>query len=392
MREPTRGDSAGYVPELDTYRTLAILLVMCLHWLPDKCWINRIQSAGNLGVYLFFVLSGFLITRILMRCRENSQSGKSTRAFSLRQFYIRRFLRIFPLYYLVLAITAIAAVPGVRHALIWHAAYLSNLFYSLRLHRGMGFDGPASHLWTLSVEEQFYLFWPLAILLLPRRTLIPFVVGAVLIGTVIHGTARIADSTAWSLTTPACLNFLATGALVAVCESPACGSQMARERLLRIYLVLTGVIIAGCAVLWLVPFKNITLKLNIERALCQTMASVLFAWIIAKTAEGISGPFGRILRFGPAVYLGRISYGLYIYHQFVRWALEQHWPALLDRPGNSSANIAAIFAVRFLATVSIASISWFAFERPINDLKRFFPYFIRRDAGAAALPTAAVSC
>src|SRR5205823_6156166 len=115
-----------YVPELDTFRTVAILAVMCTHWLSPQMWVNRrVLVWGNFGVYLFFVLSGFLITRILIRCRENVELHKTTVGYSIRQFYVRRFLRIFPLYYFVLFVAAALNAPGVRDALPWHAAYLS---------------------------------------------------------------------------------------------------------------------------------------------------------------------------------------------------------------------------------------------------------------------------
>ncbi|HSV15678.1 MAG TPA: acyltransferase [Tepidisphaeraceae bacterium] len=364
-----RERAVGYIPELDTFRTVAILLVMSLHWLPERSWINRIQTGGDFGVYLFFVLSGFLITRILMRCREDAERGISSRGFALRQFYARRFLRIFPAYYLLLLVGVALNSPGLRAGFAWHAAYLSNVYF---YHR-RAFGGPASLFWTLSVEEQFYLLWPLAILFIPRRAIQPFVVATLVLGTILHGAARLMHPWAGILT-PACMNFLAAGALIAVCESNLCGGAAKRERLLRLFAVLSGALALAAIVLWFVP--SVPKKLDWERVVIQTGASFAFAWSIARAADGVGGALGIVLRFAPLVYLGRISYGLYIYQQFVVHWLNWLPPRVARHAGGGSAitAFASTFTARFLATVALASLSWFLYEKPLNDLKRFFPY------------------
>jgi peptidoglycan/LPS O-acetylase OafA/YrhL len=142
--------------ELDALRAFAVMLVVWSHS------TNRaIGLTGFEGVLLFFVISGFLITHILLEAR-----GAAPPTTILRAFYLRRFLRIFPIYYVVLFLTALAGVPNVRDGLAWHAAYLSNWYYAL--------GGPldkAVHLWSLAVEEQFYLLWPWCALLLSRAAL-----------------------------------------------------------------------------------------------------------------------------------------------------------------------------------------------------------------------------
>src|SRR6202030_3251658 len=108
---------------------------------------------------------------------------------------------------------------------------------------------------------------------------------------------------------------LAAGALVAVCESDLTGSAAKRDRLLRRFALLTGIFAVLAVVVWCVP--PFAKKLDWERVIIQTGASFAFAWSIARAADGVSGPLGVVLRFSPLVYLGRISYGLYIYQQFV---------------------------------------------------------------------------
>jgi peptidoglycan/LPS O-acetylase OafA/YrhL len=138
-----------------------VSLVLCQHWI-DHGWIDRHLplTYGVVGVKLFFVLSGLLITRILLVSRFEDGA---TLAAGLKDFYIRRTLRIFPLYYLVLLTRALTSAPF-RELWPWYVSYLQNL----RMVRAGHFLF-ASHLWTLAIEEQFYLVWPLVLFTLPAR-------------------------------------------------------------------------------------------------------------------------------------------------------------------------------------------------------------------------------
>ena len=128
----------GYMPQLDALRAIAVGAVILHHFLPLGRFIPYdFVTFGDLGVRLFFVLSGFLITGILLKCKSKVDLGDESPSFELRQFYVRRFLRIFPVYYLTLAIVAILNVPTVRTTFFWHLSYLSNVYFALR----GGFDG-----------------------------------------------------------------------------------------------------------------------------------------------------------------------------------------------------------------------------------------------------------
>lgn len=342
---------------------------MCIHWLPRNNWINWLQGQTGWGVYLFFVLSGFLITRILMRCRTNAASGIVSTGFSLRQFYVRRILRIFPLYYGALAVAAALNVQAVRQSIHWQALYLTNHYFFV--HRA--FIGPTTPFWSLSVEEQFYLAWPFVILLLPTVMLIPAVVLAFVAGTICRSAAMFSSNNFYLILTPCCINYLASGALVAVVESVYRETPSKRAILIRIYLI-TGLILAGGEML-LRLWPSIPHQRSIIDALRHMSASLLFGYVVARLATGVTGLPGRVLRFGPAVYLGKISYGLYVYHSFVKWTLNwferrlvYHMPHLIVTA------ITQTFLARFLVTVALASLSWYLLERPLNDLKRFFPY------------------
>jgi peptidoglycan/LPS O-acetylase OafA/YrhL len=160
-------ESLEHIPQLDLLRAIAVTLVIISHWLPGSHVLNRYTPNGMLGVVIFFVLSGYLITRILLSLRVKSRQGLLLKGKAVRNFYVRRALRIVPLYFAVLGIVTALDVGSFRENWAWHWTYLSNIYFYF--HPG---DISGYHIWTLSVEEQFYLVWPLIILFMPRRYLV----------------------------------------------------------------------------------------------------------------------------------------------------------------------------------------------------------------------------
>src|SRR5882672_1783125 len=164
--------SSTHMPQLDGIRAIAVALVLMTHYTHFRWTL----IGSRTGVLLFFILSGFLITGILLDIKEAMTGSASQSAFALRQFYCRRFLRIFPLFYATLLVTYIAGFPDVRIYLGWHAAYLSNFLFFWK----QSYLGYAGHFWSLAVEEQFYLVWPAVILLAPKRMLLSIILSCVL--------------------------------------------------------------------------------------------------------------------------------------------------------------------------------------------------------------------
>ncbi len=364
--------AASYRPELDSLRALAIFSVMCLHWTPATSFFNRLQGQVSNGVHLFFVLSGFLITRILVQCRANVDNNKATRRFSIRQFYARRVLRIFGVYYLVLIVAAVLNFQGVRAGFFWHASYLSNVYY-YRTHLPNPFDGPAFLFWSLAVEEQFYLVWPFVILFLPSRAIVPVVAAVAVAGTAFRVESLWYD-TAFRYMTPACMNFLAIGSLVALSESGEVGSAAFRRRLLQMFGVLIATLACCSLGLAIKLGGHEAMQSTAMKVINQPMMSLAYACLIAWAACGTTGAAESVLRFKPLVYLGRISYGLYLFHLFVSYGLLRCQHRLATHLGEHRADaLVRNFAVRFGVTIAIASLSWFAFEKPLNDLKRYLP-------------------
>ena len=155
------------MPHLDGLRALAVGAVLMEHfWAP---WaIESRVPLGAIGVRLFFVLSGFLITAILLNAKARVEAGTRSTRSEMARFYARRALRLFPIFYLTIAVAAFAGIQIVRDSLWWHLFYTSNLFLAVKA----SWSGPIAHFWSLAVEEQFYFIWPAVVLLCPRKWLI----------------------------------------------------------------------------------------------------------------------------------------------------------------------------------------------------------------------------
>src|ERR1700733_14867187 len=345
--------NSRYLKQLDGLRAFSVAAVAWNHWGPYGFPKSQIPW-GELGVETFFVISGFLITGILLDNRSETATP-----FILKQFYIRRFLRIFPLFYATLVIALIWNANSVRETRYWHAGYLSNIYFYLH-----GWCGQLSHFWSLAVEEQFYLLWPLLMVFLPNRFLLTTIVAAIASAPVFEiGMDSFFpghfDVTA-SVLTPSCLDALGIGALMAY----GVRKNYPMKRIV-VALLLVGLI--GC------PSCHF---FNVSAPIARLAEDCILGWLVFSAAQGFRGPFGWLLECAPLNYLGKISYGLYVFHNFAN-SMTLHMIMLFRSPPWLM-NLYGIPSVRILIfaglTVGLASYSWHRFEKPINDLKRKFPY------------------
>ena len=349
-----------YMPQLDGVRALAVLMVFVSHWIP---WSYQGGFPwNNFGVDLFFVLSGFLITDILLQGRRSVEEGEQGILLTLRQFYVRRILRIFPLYYAFLLAYALTAPSLVNELTPWLWTYTLNLF---RVLIDNNWEGPISHLWSLSVEEQFYLVWPWIILLTPRRLLVPVLILSVVVGPTTKMILEMYDVSERAIRffTLSRLDTLALGGLLAYAVNQHGVLTVAKSRVtdgliwagLPIFCIVVGLRAVGIG-----STKWMILELSAETLLC--------GWVVLRAAQGFQGLTGRLLASPPLVYLGHISYGLYLLHKPI--------PSILQAYGIETDEIPA--GIRFLIytvlAILAASLSWYLLERPINALKRNFPY------------------
>jgi len=350
-----------YFKQLDGLRCIAVLSVMISHWIGSR-YIAAIPL-GSMGVNIFFVLSGFLITRILLIAKEENKTGGMLHP--IKQFYIRRTLRIFPIYYLTILILLMVNFPDVRDKAVWLFTYTLNIKFALpgvwKSHQLQYF----THLWSLSVEEQFYLFFPFLIFLVPKIKTKQFIFLIIALGIISRLLIYIfnAPANAIYVLTPTCLDAFGVGSLLAyyILYEP----DTLRQLLNKNHLFLLSVIIFIGDLI----FSHFFLPHYSE---CRTILerflfSVCCFWIVGKAAVAdFKGLVRQFLESSIAIYIGKISYGLYIYHYFAEPFFNKYYPQLTD--GNGIIRVVVYFA----ATLLLASISWKLIEQPINKLKTKF--------------------
>lgn len=384
---PSGGQS--HVPVLDGVRGLAILLVLVVHFggsaadralatgnLIERVYARVVDTSGC-GVDLFFVLSGFLITRILLDARGADHP--------LRAFYIRRVLRIFPLYYLALFIVLIVlpplvgTSPGVEDILShqsWLWAYGGNIacgVFGVQWNQDwMRLD----HFWSLSVEEHFYFVWPALALYLAPRTLARacgcFVVGAIVVRlAVLH--AGMVDAS-YQLT-PCRLDALSLGALVAIVAFER-GTVAPLVRIAR-YCVVGG--LAAVIALAVVSARKEP-SLWWTTGTVHTVFAIFFAGLLVLTlASPAEGWLARAFSHRALRALGKYSYGLYVWHEILRPWFHQWFPLeeLETAVGSRLIGVLGYALVCIAASMVVAYVSWHAFEKHFLRLKARAPYRTR---------------
>jgi peptidoglycan/LPS O-acetylase OafA/YrhL len=352
------------MPQLDALRAFAVGAVLVHHGL-DERFLPAVLSSmpgGDLGVKLFFVLSGFLITGILLQWRKISV--EPDRLVAARQFYIRRFLRIFPLYYFVVLSAFLLNVTPVRTEIWWLLTYTFNFRVAM-----LGWwPENVSHFWSLAVEEQFYLFWPWVILFVPGRGLMPAALTMVLLGPLYRLFALIWENgIAFYTVTFSSFDALGIGALLAI----ACRGAPAPPHVRLTW----SVVVLPCAavallILWTGKIWSFVPG-NLVDVFIDSTIALIFGWMVCGASAGFTGPLGNLLEWEPLRYCGRVAYGIYVYHLL----LAEPVYSLGVRLGFGWARGGYLsFAVATLVTVAVASLSWHFLEQPINALKSRFSY------------------
>ncbi|CAG5002856.1 O-acetyltransferase OatA [Dyadobacter sp. CECT 9275] len=359
--------SKGHIIQLDGIRFIAVALVLIDHLLAD---INTIPF-GPLGVTIFFVLSGFLITRILLKSKEKTASEPGGFKKYLRKFLIRRTIRIFPVYYLCIAVLYILDVPPVREQLAWLALYGTNIYIAVNQH----WMGVVDHFWSLAVEEQVYLFFPFLIFFVSRKNLIPWL-GFMGVFSVALRFYFYFSGKEWFVsyvTMPACLDSFALGGLMAWLQ------LYKTDVFVRLFNKSWPVVLGLLS--WILLHyisKHLGQKYNIANVVLDRLVSSIFCFfLIGRGVIGYGGLMKFFLENPVSVYLGKISYGIYLYHNFVYNHFHsgpnhpvvrffnkayRNFPELENYPAFQVVSV-CIF------TVMIASVSWHFFEKPINALK-----------------------
>jgi peptidoglycan/LPS O-acetylase OafA/YrhL len=340
----------SYIPELQGLRGLAVLGVVIYHCHPrlEGTWIYRASLWGWAGVNLFFVLSGFLITSILLESR-----GKP---HYFRNFYARRVLRIWPVYVLVLVVCYLNApwfigptvLEAIKTAPWWaYVLFLQNLFH-LSLPPAIG---PT---WSLAIEEQYYVLWAPIVRLLGRVRWLVMVLCGALVASPLFRMSHFAWITPTDTLTH--LDGIAMGSLLAIGLH-----TLGLSRRVWLALGLAGVAIGfpmAATIAGGTAFLDTALTAGFGGAVLASIAST-----------GARNPLNAVLRRGPLAYYGRISYGMYMTHIMV-FIYFGWFDRKMDAYG--TAGNLAVVVFRLAAATAAATILWYGFESRILKLKRLF--------------------
>lgn len=353
MKDLGTGGKLNYMLQLDSLRAIAVLVVIASHYAHE---FFLFFNWGFAAVFLFFVLSGFLISGILLRARHKDERNNTPKILSLKRFYLRRTIRIFPLYY-AMVIFGIIMVPAIQDNWVWHVSYTLNFQMALA---GKYFSGITGPFWSLGVEEQFYLVWPLIVLFTPLRWLPSVLFIVIFLGPLSRFVCVACNFSpqAVSYLPTSCLDALGLGSLLAFSKHPygrekygnfSFGVGAGIGALSFLIILLLHYIYA-----WAQPVVDILAPLSL---------SLIFAWIVLKCSEGIGGVAGQALKWQPLIYLGKISYGLYALHILGFTVTKAVFETL------SISSRGALSCASLVTTLVIASLSWHFFESPINNLK-----------------------
>ena len=352
----------SYYPALDGLRGIAILLVICCHNLD---FLPHFEF-GRVGVDLFFVLSGFLITDILLNKRESKNF--------LQNFYIRRILKIFPLYYGVLLLFFVVA-PALQslytqynyyhghQALLW--LHLQN-WLSI-IHRPPGDSMVLNHFWSLSVEEQFYLFWPFVILAIKDTRRLAQIAFAILITCILCRFSSWLsfgnNFTAFYFQYMTHVDGICIGTLIALWRFSS--HEQSKKKIIHLALLA-----AGSYILLFTLAKTVFHNLPTFPFLGYTMIAVIFGLIVFFAVEK-RNIYSKLLLENPVLkFFGRISYGLYVYHWPILVLSKIYLLNILVNHGFSQYSAyVTVSSMAIVVALIVSVLSYYLFERKLLGLK-----------------------
>ncbi len=337
-----------YISQLDALRAVAAFLVIFYHYIPAFGMGTFVF--GKYGVQIFFTISGFLITAILLEQKESN----SNRLKLIKNFIIKRALRLFPIYYLVLFFFTVLSTFGFY---VWKAGegiyyytYTTNILFYMKDMRGIQLN----HLWTLAVEEQFYLVWPLLLLFFPRKKewilILLFILTSL--------TYKIVTTHInYNMLTVSHFDTLGTGAMLAYLLKQNYLEQIKTYVTFFIFLI----------ILLLLTYYLLN-RFDIANANSNSfLVLILSAVLVFGCNVGFKGAFGKVLDLKILKYFGQISYGLYLYHKFIPYFLK----LFIDKL-DIQIHAYVLMSVSIILTILISHISYQFIEKRFILLKEKF--------------------
>jgi peptidoglycan/LPS O-acetylase OafA/YrhL len=365
-----------YKPELDVLRLFAFLFVFFVHRLDlapidshEYYWAFHLSLLGNYGVPLFFFLSAFLITELLIR--EQDIFGQ----INIKSFYLRRILRIWPLYFtfffimvLLTSTTTVFGSPIPTETQIAFTFFSGN--WNITFNQWQSYC--INPLWSVSVEEQLYIILPLIVYYSGKRGLkiFSYLVLVVSYLTIIYYASNPTKGFSGQWTNSFVqFQFFAAGILCSVYLN---GKQPQSNIFTRLLMFILGV---GC---WMIA--SIVCEINADAPHLATMVQSVSGWILILI--GVMLMFFSLLGISskylpnPLIYLGRISFGMYIVHITIYWIIYRIFKDELvlvsDKMGLANWKNELGFVLAFMITVSFATLSYHFFEKPFLKLKNRF--------------------
>jgi peptidoglycan/LPS O-acetylase OafA/YrhL len=363
--------SRYYRPELDLVRFLAFLLVFFCHTLPAgpkpgsaanpnglALVLYATVNACSFGLSLFFALSAFLICELLLRERE------LTGELRVKQFYIRRILRIWPLYYLGLGIGIAAAflpggTPGSAKEIGWYVVFMG----AWQMANRGGIDDPMFVLWSISIEEQFYLFVPWAVKYFNRKSLYGLCTALILIANCRLYSFGVEHASSLHIWADSFVQFECFAAGLLLC-------LLLRGKLPQISAWQRAILLVCGSCCWFFASYRLRIPFSASRANPSSWG------LMVGYALGSVGAIMILVGFlgmdrkrlpGWAVYLGKISFGLYAFHELAAGVVLNGFPNI------GSHHVSLFFlklGIALALTVFLASISYHFFETPFLRIKR----------------------
>jgi peptidoglycan/LPS O-acetylase OafA/YrhL len=336
----------GRIPSLDGLRALSIVLVMFSHLLGTAGFplgeraLGAAGDLGYLGVRVFFVISGYLITLLLIA--EQAKRGR----ISLREFYIRRAYRILPAAYALILAISLAALLG--DLSLKPADVVTGVTYTTNYHYTRSWE--LGHLWSLSVEEQFYLLWPALVVLFGARRIVPLSVALLVLAPVFRMIAWFHAPSPDDVVMeayPCIMDAIAAGCLLAGARSWLDGQ--------RWYGWLTGgwgfVLVLGAIAATQIPSDRILF----DYIVAPSVMNVALALVVDRCVRFPGDVFGKFLNWRPIVFAGTLSYSLYLWQQ----------PFLNH---NAHAGV-TVWPVNLFLAIGCALGSYYLVERPFMAIR-----------------------
>jgi len=342
--------SNDYFKQLDAFRFFAAMSVLLSHWLNRNELILKLDL-GYVGVDFFFVISGFLISLQLLRQKEKIDQLRLSKRNAYLIFFIKRAFRIFPLYFLVLIIATFLNKGEIREAAIYNFTYTSN-FYFIGVQK---WNAIFSHFWSLSVEEHFYLFWPLILFFLPKKRtgwmIVLIAIAALVFRWIVF--SKSPDYLSVHIHTFSCLDQFMFGAGL------ACLYFFHNLRFRNFFTKKENQFIISTALIGVYLIFVLSKHPYYNWVFFRFLFGFSVSFFLGCIAMGFKGIIGNFLENKYLIWGGKLSYGIYLLHNFV--------PGMLLGLNQFELPFEVVFLIQLCVTILLSYFLYRFFELPMRN-------------------------